>query len=66
MNVTINIVELASELAEMEMEQNRKVGEITTIEDGSGCIIYTEEAQNIFNELYDYYYSMIERLSINQ
>lgn len=61
MNVRINIIELASELAEMEMEQNRKVGEITTIEDGSGCIIYTEEAQDVFNDLYDKYYSVIER-----
>ena len=62
MNVRINIIELASELAEMEMEQNRKVGEITTIEDGSGCIIYTEEAQDVFDDLYDKYYSLIERL----
>lgn len=60
MNVTINILELATELAEIEMEQNRNVGEITTIEDENGCIVYTNEAQDIFNELYDKYYSIIE------
>ena len=65
MNVTINILELASELAEMEMEQNRNVGENTTIEDESGCIVYTDEAQDIFDTLYDKYYSLIDNLKLN-
>jgi hypothetical protein len=60
MNVTINIVELASELADLQMEEHRPVMEINTIEDENGCITYTEEAQDIFNDLYDKYYAIIE------
>ena len=65
MNVTINILELASELAELEMEENRALGEINTIEDENGCIVYTDEAQNIFDTLYDKYYSLIDNLKLN-
>jgi len=64
MNVTINIVELASELASYELEEN--YGDSIVIweefEDGSN---YTEEAQDIFNDLYDKYYSLIEKYKIN-
>jgi hypothetical protein len=65
MNVTINILELASELAELEMEENRALGEINTIEDENGCIVYTDEAQDIFDTLYDKYYSLIDNLKLN-
>jgi hypothetical protein len=64
MNVTINIVELASELASIELEENRPIMEINTIEDENGCIVYTEEAQDIFNDLYDRYYAIIENTQI--
>ncbi len=57
--VSINILELASELAEETMERNRKTGEVNTVEDEHGCIVYTDEAQDIFNELYDVYYDLI-------
>lgn len=60
MNVTINIIELASELADMEIENARNTGEENTIEDENGCIIYDEKTQDIFNDLYDKYYSIIE------
>jgi hypothetical protein len=64
MNVTINILELASELAELEMKINwdYRLGDMI-IEDDDGTK-YSEDAQDIFNGLYDHYYSMIERLSI--
>ena len=65
MNVTINIVELASELANLEIEENRQTGEHNTIEDETGCLVYTQEAQNIFDELYDKYYSIIENTKLN-
>ena len=58
-NVTINILELASELAERELENSRAIGEINTIEDESGCMVYTEEAQDKFNDLYDMYEEII-------
>lgn len=65
MNVTINIVELASELANLEIEENRQIGERNTIEDETGCLVYTQEAQDLFDELYDKYYSIIENTKIN-
>lgn len=65
MNVKINIVELASELADLEMEQNRNTGEVNTVEDENGCIVYTEEAQEVFNDLYDKFYSLIDRLKVD-
>lgn len=60
MNVTINIVELASELAELELKINwdYRLGDMI-IEDDDGTR-YSEEAQDIFNDLYDKYYSIIE------
>ena len=64
MNVTINILELASELANIELEENWGDSIVTHQEDEYGDTYYTDEAQEIFNELYDKYYSMIERLSI--
>lgn len=65
MNVKINIIELASELASIELEDNW--GDSIRIyeddEDGE-CTKYTDEAQDIFNDLYDKYYSMIDQLKI--
>lgn len=65
MNVTINIVELASELANLEIEENRSIGEHNTIENETGCLVYTQEAQDLFDELYDKYYSIIEKTKTN-
>ena len=64
MNVTINIVELASELANIELEY--KWGSLIVIyEDlNENQTIYTEEAEEIFNDLYDKYYAIIEACSI--
>jgi len=62
--ISINIVELASELASYELEQSREIAQINTIEDEHGCIVYTEEAQDIFNDLYDRYYAIIENTQV--
>jgi hypothetical protein len=64
-NVTINIIELASELANMELENNWMDSIKVWVEDDDGDLAYTEEAQDIFNDLYDKYYSVIENTKIN-
>lgn len=66
MNKTINIVELASELAHerMKMEIGASEDEVW-VTDGilqDDCLIYMDEAQDVFNEWYDYYYDQIEKL----
>lgn len=64
MNVTINILELASELAEEKLHDNWSDSIKIFEDEDAECLTYTEEAQDIFNDLYDEYYSTIERLSI--
>jgi hypothetical protein len=63
MNITVNIVELAAELAQNELEKNTELTEIW-INDGNDCLIYSEPAQDIFNNLYDEYYFIIEKCKI--
>lgn len=58
MNVTVNILELASELAQADLELHMDYG--VMYKDGGSVMTYTEEAQDEFNELYDKYYSIIE------
>jgi hypothetical protein len=62
MNVTINIVELASELADKDLEGH--FGQNRWIEDDD-TLVYTEESQDLFNEYYDYYYSLIENYKVD-
>jgi hypothetical protein len=65
--VYVNIVELASELADnqtkIEMFDNDSLDEeeeaLMYEFDMDGNSTYTEEAQDIFNGLYNYYYSVI-------
>jgi hypothetical protein len=61
MNVTINIVELASELASIELDNNWSDSIKMWVDEGDNCLTYTEEAQDIFDDLYDKYYSLIEK-----
>lgn len=63
--VTINIVELASELASIELEQNWSDSIKIWVDEGDDCLTYSEEAQDIFNDLYDKYYELIESTKIN-
>ena len=61
MNVTINIVELASELASYELEEKYSDDiNLLYIDLDNGDTCYTKEAQEIFNNLYDTYYTIIE------
>lgn len=63
MNVTINILELASELASFELEENWG-DTIVLWEEDEDETRYTEVAQDVFNDLYDKYYSLIENYKI--
>jgi hypothetical protein len=58
-NVTINIVELASELADLEL-QNNWHDSIQIYEEDEEETSYTPEAQDIFDDLYDKYYDLIQ------
>jgi hypothetical protein len=58
--ITINTIELASELASLKLE-NEWSDSIKIYEDEDADVLtYTEEAQDIFNEYYDAYISLIE------
>jgi hypothetical protein len=67
MNVTINIVELACELASHELEETYgdKIVILQNDEDEEGGTKYTDEAQDIFNDLYDKYYTFIDNCKIS-
>ena len=60
-DVLINKLELASELAHNRL---LKVFDkwIDIYIDTEDCLYYTEEAQEIFNEFYDYYLTTIESI----
>jgi len=63
MNVTINILEVASELANKNVEEHFNFDTNLINEWGSDDESrYTDEAQNIFNEWYDHYYEFLEAL----
>jgi hypothetical protein len=63
--MTINVVELASQLAAAHLERvHTDRIEIWEDYDEDGNSEYTEEAQDIFNDLYDEYYALIESTKI--
>jgi len=63
-NVKVNILELASELAHKELVSNWSESIQIFVDENADELTYTEEAQDIFNELYDEYYTLIEKMSI--
>jgi hypothetical protein len=65
-NVLINKLELASELAHRKLVENWS-DNIQIYEDKyAGITNYTDESQDIFNELYDEYLQLIDSLTIKQ
>lgn len=62
--IKINILELASELAHYDLVE--MVGDENELfeDPTAGITSYTEEAQDKFNDLYDYYYTIIERCKL--
>lgn len=63
MNITINIIEAASELANNELESFYQ-GEIYLTDENDEETTYTDEAQEVFDELFDKYYLLLENISI--
>jgi len=71
--IKVNILQVASELAELDLiaefnntykEKNEKeIDDLIWIEEDE-ILIYTEKAQDKFNEYYDFYYSFLENLAI--
>lgn len=61
MNITINILELASELAHKDLVKQWGKSIQIYEDEKAEVTVYTEEAQDIFNYLYDKYYTIIEQ-----
>lgn len=61
-DITINKLELASELAERRVYEHFKYSTPEAMYENpyDGITSYTEEAQGIFNEWYEYYLDIIE------
>tara|TARA_Y100000389_G_C17012380_1_gene294805 strand:+ start:300 stop:497 length:198 start_codon:yes stop_codon:yes gene_type:complete len=59
-NITINKLELASELAHSELEENWSESIDIWEDETSTITVYTEEAQDIFNGYYDNYLTLIK------
>lgn len=65
MNIEINLVEVAAELADTDVQMKFNFNdEKIYVEDESGHFNYTDEAQDVFNNRYDYYYGFINDLKI--
>jgi len=58
--ITINKLELASELASMKLEREWRESIQIYVDEEEGITTYTEEAQDIFNDYYDDYLNLIE------
>lgn len=58
----INVLELASELADMQVREVMVNFSDIYIEDSDGTTRYTEEAQDLFNEWYDSYSELIQSI----
>jgi hypothetical protein len=62
MNVTVNILELASELAHNELESLFRQCSVVTYKQEEDTFVYTDLAQEKFDELYDKYYTIIDQI----
>lgn len=73
--VTVNIIELSCELAEKRLieyykqfnssKSHEELEDMIFVEhEDNESICYSEHAQDLFNQLYDEYYSIIEKLVI--
>jgi hypothetical protein len=63
MNITINIVEVASELAG-EIISNIFDDDDKIYQEIDGELSYTDNVQKIFDEWYDHYYNFLQKREI--
>jgi hypothetical protein len=71
MEITINLVEVAAELAHARIVETlikagytqQEIEDRIMIEDEHGVLSYKEDYQDEFNAQYDYYYTLIEKFS---
>jgi hypothetical protein len=67
-DVKVNIVELASELANdrtYEQLHSEYLGEDDIYKQNSDVVEYTEYAQRVFDSYYDYYYNFVNKYKID-
>ena len=63
MDIKINILEVASELAHLVVTAKFEDDDRLIYKDVTQSVIeYTDEAQHLFNEWYDYYYDFLLNL----
>ena len=72
--IKINILEVSSTLANTKLFEYYKrnnyslsqdeLEDLILVEDEEGVLVYTEDAQDLFNNFYDEYYSILENLEI--
>lgn len=69
MNITINLLEVASELAHhatmLELSEVYDEETIWALDKQDETYRYPEDVQDIFNGWYDFYYNLIESYKIN-
>lgn len=66
MEITINLLEVASELAHEAVCAKFEDDDTEIYENTSDTITsYTEKAQDLFNEWYDHYYDLLLNLKTN-
>lgn len=65
-NITINHVELAAELAHIEVIRYHSSGRELYVVDDNGDERYADDIQDLFNDLYDMYYELILIAQIQQ
>jgi len=68
MEIKINIVELASELANdavYEYIMSEYLSQSSIYKEESEVVEYTEYGQKIFDQWYDYYYNIINKYKID-
>jgi hypothetical protein len=58
--ITINKLELASELADLRLKSDWNQSIQIYVDEEADELTYTDEAQDIFNDYYDAYISLIE------